>query len=132
VTTVTSPAPTPTRSPALLPPSSTTTQTEDPDGSYANAVDQVCEQCAPQLTELVTTGIDGGIAHEAEMKALVSQMLSNISAIPAPAGETSLVNDWITDWEQSWSAAMSENAKLFTSDIKTTDATAQQLGLGSP
>ncbi len=112
------------------PPPAPTTSTAIPEDTYANSVDEVCQQFVPQLTQLVTTGIDGGMFNESEVKSLVSQMLSDISAIPAPSGEGPTVNTWIVDWEDSWDAALSENTRLFTSDIRTADATARLLGLG--
>ena len=116
--------------PTTAPPSPTTT-TGYSEATYADSVDGVCEQFVPHLTALVTTGIDGGIFNESEVKTLVSQMLSDISAIPAPPGEASFVNGWIVDWKDSWSAALSENTRLFTSDIRTADMAARLIGLSS-
>lgn len=125
----TTPAPATTSVPTRPPPAPTTS-TAIPEDTYANSVDEVCQQFVPQLTQLVTTGIDGGMFNESEVKSLVSQMLSDISAIPAPSGEGPTVNTWIVDWEDSWDAALSENTRLFTSDIRTADTTARLLGLG--
>jgi hypothetical protein len=107
------------------------TSTGPSKSQYASEVEAVCQQYVPQLTEIVSTGIDGAIFHETEVKDLVATMLSDVSAIPAPSGDSASVSGWITDWEGIWSAALSENTDLFTSEVKAADSVARQLGLGA-
>jgi hypothetical protein len=129
-TTTAKPAPATTLTPPTSELSPSTTTTDNLQASYDSQVDAICQQYVPSLTQIASTGIDGLIFHQAQVKSLVSTMLSDISSIPAPNGQGPVVTSWIVDWEQAWDAAFSANTKLFTSDIQTADSAAKKLGYG--
>jgi hypothetical protein len=118
----------PTTTPATSAPTTTVGPTSTTGASFAASADDLCAAYVPRMEALLQGPGDPAVANAPQIRQLAAEMLSRISALAPPPGLGPVVTDWITAWENIWTAVTSGEDPTSFSAIAESDA--KQLDLG--